>query len=72
MFFLYQRVPCLTIKTPDDLGVASTFGGSQWPLSLQFFEQLRGTQSVDEIALGAAISACEEGGHLDVNGEKKW
>ena len=39
--------------------------GSQWPLSLEFFEQLRGTQSVDEIALGAAISACEEGGHLD-------
>ena len=44
--------------------------GSQWPLSLEFFERLRATQMVDEIALGAAISACEEGGRLDRNGEE--
>lgn len=46
--------------------------GSQWPLSLEFFERLRATQMVDEIALGAAISACEEGGRLDRNAEEKW
>jgi hypothetical protein len=34
--------------------------GSQWPRSLLLFGQLR--QRVDEVALGAAISACEEGG----------
>ena len=44
--------------------------GSQWPLSLEFFERLRATQMVDEIALGAAISACEEGGRLDRNAEE--
>ena len=37
--------------------------GSQWPRSLLLFGQLRQLrQRVDEVALGAAISACEEGG----------
>ena len=36
--------------------------GSQWPRSLWLFSQLSSQSQVDEIALGAAISACEEGG----------
>lgn len=47
----------------NGLGMPRWTAGSQWPRSLLLFGQLRQLrQWVDEVALGAAISACEEGG----------